>query len=140
MKRITVGIVSNNKRLRIAYRLLLEEEGDGEMEVLWDSLLGEDLGLCQTRYEQPDVLLIDYEGWCNQASFSLEDLKNLFPESAFLLICDDCEKNLSKEERGVKLRQFLISKYCSVQTLLSSISQVVLSAMLSKRKPSRGFA
>ncbi|WP_133166287.1 hypothetical protein [Sphingobacterium haloxyli] len=139
MKRITVGIVSNNKRLRIAYRLLLEEEGEDQTEVLWDSLLAEDLRIYRTHYGQPDVLLVDYEGVCNQVSFCLEDLKSLFPQSAFLLICDDCEKNLNKE-RGVKLRQFLISKYCSVQTLLSSISKVVLSAVLSKRKPSTGFA
>ncbi len=137
MNRITVGIVSNNRRLRVAYRLLLEQEANSNVEILWDTLLGEDVKARQMQYGQPDILLVDYEGACNQ-TFGLEDLKLIFPESSFLLICDDCEQSRNCE-RAVKLRQFLISKYCSVQTLLSVISKAVLSVMLSKRQVRTGI-
>ncbi|MBD1422072.1 hypothetical protein [Sphingobacterium chuzhouense] len=137
MNRITVGIVSNNRRLRVAYRLLLEQEANSNVEILWDTLLGEDVKACQMQYGQPDILLVDYEGACNQ-TFGLEDLKLIFSESSFLLICDDCEQSRSKE-RGVTLRQFIVSKYCSVQTLLSVISKAVLSVMLSKRQVRTGI-
>lgn len=139
MNRITVGIVSNNRRLRVAYRLLLEQEGTSNIAILWDTLLGEDVKTCQTQYGQPDILLVDYEGAHNQSPFGLEDLNLIFPESSFLLICDDCEKSRERE-RGVTLRQFLVSKYCSVQTLLSAISKAVLTVMLSKKQLRTGIA
>lgn len=125
MNRVTVGIVSNNRRLRVAYRLLFEQETEGYVEVLWDAVLGGEVKSCQKYYGQPDVLVVDYEGMCDQASFDLEELNYIFPGSKFLFVCDDSNASRTRE-LGKNLQQFLISKYCSVQTLLSAISTLIL--------------
>ncbi|RZF62707.1 hypothetical protein [Sphingobacterium corticibacterium] len=125
MNRVTVGIVSNNRRLRVAYRLLFEQETEGNVEVLWDAVLGDEVKACQKYCGQPDVLVVDYEGMCDQASFGLEELNYIFPESKFLFVCDDFNASRTRE-LGKNLQQFLISKYCSVQTLLSAISSLIL--------------
>lgn len=140
MDKVTVGIVSDNKRFRMAYRLLIEAEADGFVDVLWDALAGKDVQASLNHYGLPDVILVDYEGVCTQPSLNLKkrklkELQKLFPNSSVLFICNDCEKN-SPVKVGKDLRQFLVSKYCSAQKLLQFISNTVLCTILLKR-PSR---
>lgn len=143
MDKVTVGIVSDNKRFRMAYRLLIEAEADGFVHVLWDALAGEGVRASVDHYGLPDVILVDYEGICNQTSLNLKkrklkELQDLFPNSSILFICNDCEEN-NPVKAGKDLRQLLVSKYCSVQKLLHFISNTVLCTILLKQSPGMGL-
>lgn len=124
----------------MAYRLLIEAEADGFVDVLWDALAGKDVRTSLDNYGLPDVILVDYEGICTQPTLSLtkkklKELQKLFPHSSVLFICNDCEKN-NPIKVGKDFRQFLVSKYCTTQKLLRFISNTVLCTILLKR-PSR---
>lgn len=137
MDKVTVGIISDNRRLRVAYRLLLEQETKYDVEVVWDALL-EEVKVCQKRYRKPDVLLVDYEGMRDRACFGLKELKSFFPKSCFLFVCDDANVDVNNV-RNRRLNQFVTSKYCSARSLLAAISKSVSSAFSPKTRIRRGY-
>lgn len=86
MDKITVGIISSNRKLRFAYRVLLTEESDQQIEVLFDGLSLHELGTNQPGNTSPEFLLIDEDIVGTNKKLFYHFLQELFPHSAIMLM------------------------------------------------------
>ncbi|TJY63464.1 hypothetical protein FAZ19_17950 [Sphingobacterium alkalisoli] len=122
--KVSVAIISTNRRLRFAYRMLLSEETDNRIEVLSEGPSLQEMGVWAKRDIEPDVLLIDDKQVYKNRKKYFSFLRQMYPHSGILLMIDEEASNLTDDIKNFV--KGVVKKSCSPETLVSAIFDIAV--------------
>lgn len=111
-----LGILSSNRKLRFACKILLSEIEKNQIEFVMEGSSLQELGGAVPQGLNPAVLLLDYRQiYCDEQLY-FKTLRSIFPQSAIVLLIDDFYKG-----QGILEAQQIVLQRCSSQQLIEAI-------------------
>ncbi|MBE8722472.1 hypothetical protein [Sphingobacterium pedocola] len=122
MENVKVGILSNNRRLRFAYKMLLSQATEQHVDVLFDKISLQDVDTPVSLSKQPDVIIVDERVVYKNKALFFSFLRQLYPNCKVLLLIDEASQDLARKVK--RFVQGVTEKTCSAQKLISTVQQL----------------
>lgn len=113
---VHLGILSSSRKLRFAFKVLLSELEEDQIDFAMEGPSIYELGVYVPQGLNPTVLLLDYRQIYKDEQLYFKMLRAIFPDSAIILIVDDFYKG-----QGISEARQTVLEHSSTQQLISAI-------------------
>lgn len=114
---VRTGIISANRKLRFAVRVLLSEEENNDVDLVLEGSSIHELGGGLPDGLHPEVILLDYRQIYEDEQLYFHYLREIFPGSTIVLLVDECYHG-----QGVAETRHMVSQHGSARQLLAAVS------------------
>ena len=113
---VHLGILSWNRKLRFAFKVLLSEIEKSQIDFVMEGTSIHELGVYVPQGLNPAVLLLDYRQiYCDEQLY-FKMLRAVFPDSAIILIVDAFYRG-----QGISEARQIVLEHSSTQQLVTAI-------------------